>query len=70
MFHGRNLQSLRFASVSGVPYDHNLRSKLVLALAKIVRYAVNRNFIVLATVVTIVNYDCNTFKLRPQETKL
>ncbi len=37
------------------------RAKLAFALARIVRYAVNRRFIVETVVFMIINYDCNTF---------
>ncbi len=43
---------------------------MTLAKAKIVNYDLNCFFIVLATVITIVNYDCHLFIVRTTEASL
>ncbi len=49
---------VNYALVWSITYDHNLRSLQRLALASL---SCDCSFIVLATVITIVNYDCKTF---------
>ena len=37
---------------------------MTLAKARVINYNCNSSFIVLVTVITIVNYDCKTFKVQ------
>ncbi len=49
------------ATIWSITYDRNLRHQLRLELARIINYDHNCSFIVLATVITIVNYNNKTF---------
>ncbi len=49
------------ATVWSVTYDHNWQHKQRQELARIINYDCNCSFLVLATVITIINYDRKTF---------
>ena len=55
------------ATIWSVTYNHNWRHQLRLELARIINYYHNCSSIVLATVITIINYNRKTFILQATE---